>query len=132
MSDGTTFNEFPFVGQLPKREKSKLRQVWDLINELSEIAKTEGVLVPATMAAKALNISRQRFHQLIQDRQIRVIVVQGNNYVSEKDLVAFAEVERKNGRPINPPDRWKDCIRASYEYLEENREEARAKAKKNS
>ncbi len=131
MSDAATYNEFPFVEQLPKREKSKLRKLWDVIGEMSDLVEKEGMMIPAPMAAKALGISRQRLHVLVQERRLQVILFHGHHYITEKALVEFAKEERKTGRPINPPEKFKDCVRAAFDYAKEVRQEAREKQAQN-
>lgn len=92
--------DFPFVAELPKREKSRLVKAWDAFRELSRITEVEGMLIPIPFAAKVLDVSRQRVYELAGDGRLKVFMVNGHQFVSEKSVIDFAQSERKAGRPI--------------------------------
>jgi len=108
-----TVNEFPFVEQLPKRQKTKLVQVWELVQQMSEVIKTEGALLPPMLVAKALDLSRTRIDELCQDGRLKRMTIDGHVFITENSLVAFAKEERKNGRPLNLPTTLSETIRRS-------------------
>lgn len=108
--------EFPFVESLPKREKSRVEKAIDLMREMSELQKREGALVPAILAAKILNVSHQRLYELSELGRVRTIEFHGHRYITEKDLVEFAKMERKAGRPVKAPT-MKDCLAMAKEYV---------------
>lgn len=92
--------DFPFVAELPKREKSKLVRVWDHFRELSRISETEGMLIPMSFAAIVLDVCRQRVYQLAEEGRLKVIKVNGHSFVTENSVVDYAASERKAGRPV--------------------------------
>lgn len=97
--------EFPFVEQLPKlselpkREQSKLQRVWDRFKALSAITEEKGMLVPVRLAAKILDVSRQRCDELITAGKLECIDVDGHRFVTESSVLAYATSERQAGRP---------------------------------
>lgn len=116
MIDATAINEaqeFPFVEVLPKREKSRLLSVWELISELSRVSEQKGALVPVVLAAEALNVTRQRMHQFCDESRLEVVLVRGHKFITEDSLVAFAKQQRKSGRPFNLPTSAKDQFSAA-------------------
>ena len=109
-------NEFAFVALLPKREKGRVSRALDLVEELTRITEEQGPMIPSPLAAKVLNISRQRMHQLIQDKRIPVVEVQGHHFVTKTALIGFANTERKDGRPISPPTRFTEQVKLAWDY----------------
>jgi hypothetical protein len=93
-------NDFPFVKELPRREKSTLARLWELVRQMNTVSKTEGQLIPLMLAAKCLGVSRSRIDQLILEGRVRRMDVDGHVFVTENSLVEFAKLERKNGRPL--------------------------------
>lgn len=128
-------NEFPFVGELPKREKSKLASLWDEFKEMSRIAEKKGIPVPPGLAAELLGVSRQRIYELMGSGVLETVTVGGRTYVTENSLVAWAEAEHKVGRPtkIEQAARMgavagtKEMLKMSRAYMQGERA---AKAKK--
>lgn len=94
--------EFPFVADLPKREVSKLRTLWEDFKALKPIVEKRGALVTPQAACDLLGVSRQRVLELIDQGRFTPIRFHGRVLVAEDDIVAFAESERKNGRPCGP------------------------------
>jgi len=97
-----TITEFPFVAQLPKREKSKLRKLWDHFEACRAITEQKGMLVPMVAAAALLGVSRQRVQELARDGRFEVVQLGNQVFITEKDLLAYAQSERKTGRPCGP------------------------------
>ena len=95
-----TVNEFPFVAELPRREKSKLSKLWDQFQEMKRLTAEKGMLLPPVLVAELLDMSRQRVHELIASGQFESIRVNGRVFVSENSLVAWAQAEHKSGRPV--------------------------------
>ena len=91
--------EFPFVAELPKREKSRLVKIWDQLQELSALMEEKGLLVPFPVAASLLEISHQRVQEICESGRLDRIEFRGHRYVTEKSIVEFAKCERKAGRP---------------------------------
>lgn len=92
-------SEFPFVQALPKRKQSAISRLWDTLTHMQEVNKQEGGLLPVSVAARALNISRSRVDQLVNDGRLRRFEVEGHVYISGRSVAQFAWDERKNGRP---------------------------------
>lgn len=110
--------DFPFVETMPKRERSKVRTLWDRMIEVHEISKTHGQHWPVHVAAEALGISRQRIHQLINDGRFTPLVVNGRNYISMASIQAYAESERSMGRGVKPSKlTWQKCVELACEEL---------------
>ena len=93
-------NEFPFVQELPKRERGKLLRAWDHFEELTRVTEQEGMLRPQVFAAKALGVSRQRVYQLVEAGGLKAVMVGSERFVTANSVVEFAKSERKAGRPI--------------------------------
>jgi hypothetical protein len=95
--------EFPFVEALPKREKSKVSKLWDHFAQVRELVAQKGMLVPQQFVGQLLGVSRQRVHQLVNEGRFEVVELQGHRYLTEKSVLAFAQEERKAGRPLTTP-----------------------------
>lgn len=116
-----TVNEFPFVQEMPKREKSRVARIWDLVKHLDKVSEVEGTLLPFTLAFKALELSRTRCDQLVAEGRLKRIEVDGHVFVTLNSVVEFAEQERKAGRPLgrldDVMDGKKTALRASIEIM---------------
>lgn len=111
--------EFPFTATMPKREKSKLTKVWELLQRMKQISDTEGDLVPVMMAAKLLGISRSRVDQFVQEGRLKRYEIDGHVFLTENSIVECAKTERRNGRPLKIPTTTAECWKASREYARE-------------
>ena len=99
-------SDFPFVAELPKREKSRLVRVWDSLREFSASLEGKGLPVPFKTAAALLEVSVQRVDELATDGALERVEFMGHRYVTENSLVAHCRTERKRGRPQKVID---DC-----------------------
>lgn len=116
--------DFPFVAEMPKREKSRLVKAWETFQEISRIAETEGTLIPQVFAAKVLDLSTQRISQLCNEGKLKVVVVGSNRFVTEKSVLDWARGEHKAGRPLKVTESktpWRDAARMAREIQAENR-----------
>jgi hypothetical protein len=117
--------DFPFVAELPKREKAAFVSQWELFRELAAKAKFTGVLVPPGFAAAVLGVSRQRVWELIQGERLEVVLVGEHRFISERSLVDYAQSERKAGRPAQLPEgareMWKRSVKAAKEMVKEGK-----------
>ena len=93
-------SDFPFVADLPKREKSRVVKLWDAFHELAAMHAEHGLPVPRSAAADLLEVSQQRIAQLIAAGKLTVVDFNGHSYVTEKSLKELAKTERKTGRPF--------------------------------
>ena len=94
--------EFPFVAEMPKREKSKLVKVWELFEQVKREQERVGVLVHPVHCAALLGVCRQRVYQLIQDGRLERIDFGGHQMITERSMLKFCASERKAGRPCLP------------------------------
>lgn len=107
--DNVATLDFPFVQELPKREKSKLANLWEALKEANAATREHGALVPTGFAAELLGVSRTRVDQLLEAGKLTAVVVHKTRFVSENSLVAWAKAEHITGRPPS----LKSCIAAS-------------------
>lgn len=92
--------DFPFVAELPKREKNRVVKLWDAFHDLAAMHAEHGLPVPRSAAADLLEVSQQRVAQLIVAGKLTVVDFNGHSYVTEKSLKELAQSERKTGRPF--------------------------------
>lgn len=77
---------------------------------MAEVQRDNGPLCQVSLAAKLMDVSRQRMYQLIDEGTFRSWEFFGHRYVCANDVKAFMEVERKSGRPWKEPsakELWK-------------------------
>ena len=80
---------FPTLEQ-KVRKRSFLRQFLDA-------TEIHGLLVPHSMIADALGVSRQRVHQLVDSGRLAEISIEGRHYVPIASFDLFLTEERKSG-----------------------------------
>jgi hypothetical protein len=95
-------SEFPFVAELPKREVRKVRSLWEEFKDMVAVVEERGAMLPPQAVADLLGVSRQRILELVDNGRFKPFVFRGHKYIFEDEIVAFAESERKNGRPCGP------------------------------
>ena len=100
--------EFPFVEALPRREKSKLARVWDVLGEMKAATDAEGQLVPVNLTCKLLDIGRTRVDEYCAQGRLRRVKVADHVFITENSIVELAKTERKTGRPCNIPTTAKE------------------------
>lgn len=96
--------EFPFVEQLPKSEKGRVRKAWDALVELRAAYKEHGLLVPVRLVPQMLNVSRQRVDQIINAGHLKEVRPAGTRFITEASLKAFADLDRGCGYRYADPD----------------------------
>jgi len=116
VSDAITA-DFPFVQELPKREKSKLASVWEQFQAFQKAVAEHGALLPQGFAAELLGVSPQRVNQLIELGRLQVVSVHTSRLVTESSLIELAKTERKAGRPFKVPQTTKEVWAASRRSL---------------
>lgn len=96
--------EFPFVNELPKRDRSRFSVAWDKLRlfhaQVSALTAEHGALVPMRLVPPVLNISNQRVCQLCDAGKLHRFEVGDVVFISEASIVALAKTERKAGRPF--------------------------------
>jgi len=120
-------NEFPFVEQLPKREKSRVALLWEHLREMKALQERKGILVAPFMAAELLGVSKQRVAELIADGRLERVEWRGRVFITETDLLAYAQSERKAGRPCGPKN-LADCVKLSLKGAQAARRELAKKS----
>lgn len=90
-------SEFPFVQELPKREKSRRMKLLDVLEQLEERTRQKGPVIPQTLAAEILGISRQRVGQLVEADRIESFLLNGTRFVFLKSFVEFCQEEKRTG-----------------------------------
>ena len=105
--------EFPFVEALPKREKSKLSRVWDILKEMKAATDAQGQLVPVNLTCKLLDVGRTRVDQFCAEGRLIRVEVAGHVFITENSIVELAKSERKHGRPLNIPTTAKETWKRS-------------------
>lgn len=110
-------NEFPFVVELPKKEKSRLAKVWEMVKELQAVTAEKGDMIPGALGAKALGVSHERMRQLITSGKLDGVRIDGHVFVSVNSVVAYAQSERKTGRPVKHPEGFVEVYKASRDAM---------------
>jgi len=99
-------SEFPFVAGLPKPAKSRLRNFWDHVKELTKVSEKDGMPIPQLLAARLLEVSRQRVWSMVEDGVLRAVEVNGERFVTLNSVIEYAQRERHAGRALK-------CLTAS-------------------
>lgn len=91
--------EFPFVAEMPKREKSKYAQFKERFAAYKAFIDENGSVVPVAVAGKLAGVCGQRIRDLIEEDRIKSCKFEGHIYVTEDTLLDYMATERKAGRP---------------------------------
>lgn len=110
--------EFPFVADMPKRERSKVLDLWARFKEFAESCDEVGGAVPVMLAAKMLGISHQRVWELMKSGRLVQLSFEGHSFVSGDSMHRFAQSERKAGRPCKI-DRHAVTAKGAWEAAKE-------------
>jgi len=111
-----TFNEFPFVEALPKREKSKLRKLWDELEAMRQMSAERGQLLPPSFAAELVGVSRQRIYELMDKGILERVFVNRRPFLTEASLREWLTTERRVGRPPNTAKTAGEMVKRSVRY----------------
>jgi hypothetical protein len=102
-------SEFAFMDGLPKREKNHRMKLLDVLTELEARAKSKGPVVPQSLAAEIIGVSRQRVGALIEAGRIEAFTLNGSRFVFVRSLHDFLKAgPRPPGRP------WPSRIAAAF------------------
>ncbi len=96
---------FPSIAASTPRKRSPLRELVDAIS-------VHGPLIPQAFMHIALDVSRQRVFNMIQDGMLATIVVAGKTFVPLAALDVYLSGERKAGRPSKDPTLSRMAVRA--------------------
>lgn len=106
---------FPFPTiEAQARKRSPLREMMAAIEE-------HGPLLPLHFIPIAIDVSKQRVHQLVSAGRIGTLAIAGKTYVPMTALDLFLSEERSNGRPTHD---WRNqslgkIVRDTRKYLRE-------------
>jgi hypothetical protein len=102
-------------GSAPKDKKSTgVRGILEDVREFVRLTKLHGGLVPQSAVATILGVSRQRVHQLVQEGTFTHWTFYGMKWLSEKEVVSFAKLNRQQGENQYRPS-TKQVWKASLE-----------------
>lgn len=91
--------DFPFVAEMPKRERSKVETLWDRFHRLKAITDEKGMLLPVVFCAKLLGVSRQRVYALLDEGRMERVDLDGQIFITEESFISWCRAEHKQGRP---------------------------------
>src|SRR6266403_4156740 len=92
MVAGQQWELFPVVERKVKKRS--------YLHQLLEAGEIHGPLVTQSMVAKALELSTQRIHQLVNSGQLPTVDVCGHRLIPIACLDSFLTENRKTGRPV--------------------------------
>ncbi|MGO8839094.1 MAG: hypothetical protein ACLQAH_17190 [Limisphaerales bacterium] len=99
-----------------------LKQLLNVIQVLRGINEREGGLLPFSMAAKLMGISKQRVDALVAEGTLKPTPFAGKKWLSVNQIEEFVKLTREPGRPWNKPsakELWKMSREGSAEVLKE-------------
>ena len=88
-------SEFPFVKDIPKRDKTRLERFLEVL----AVAREKGPVWSIQVCARVAQISNQRVHELMRNGQIESVEVDGHPLIVESSFLAWLKVDNKGGRP---------------------------------
>jgi len=110
--------DFPFVAEMPKRERSKVETLWDRFHRLKAITDEKGMLLPVVFCAKLLGVSRQRVYALLDEGRMERVDLDGQIFITEESFIAWCRAEHKQGRPTKAEAlSLKDCWAVASETV---------------
>jgi len=116
-----TVSEFPFVQDLPCQEKREVKTLWERFRAFSALTAETGTLIPPYLAAGLLSVSQQRITELMKEGRLVRLEFNGRPFVTEASVVAYANSERKAGRPFKVPTTMKECLAAAKAVVKDSR-----------
>jgi|SRR5271170_1647099 len=108
--------------------KKKSKSLFSFLNdwrEFSRISKLHGGLVPQSIVATVLGVSRQRVHQLIEEGTFSHWDFYGKKWLSQEEVVSFAKLNRQAGENQFKPsmkELWKASKEHGKEFVKAKRE----------
>lgn len=111
------------VGTRIERPTTK-RGVLDDVKEFVRLTKLHGGMLPISMVAVFLGVSRQRVHQLVDEGTFSVFEFYGMKWLLEKEVVPFAQLNRKAGENqfrLNAKEMWKASRQVGKDFIKNRR-----------
>ncbi len=81
-------------------------------------------MLPISMVAVFLGVSRQRVHQLVDEGTFSVFEFYGMKWLLEKEVVPFAQLNRKAGENqfrLNAKEMWKASRQVGKDFIKNRR-----------
>jgi hypothetical protein len=106
-----------------------LKSLLALIRNLREINSREGGLLPFSMAAKLMGLSKQRVNALVAEGTLKPVEFAGKKWLTANQIEEFIKLKREPGRPWNKPstkELWKMSHQGALDQLAGKREEKAA------
>lgn len=94
----------------------------DMIRGFRELNSRDGGLLPFSVAAKLMGISKQRVNQLVAEGTLKPVEFAGKKWLSGNQIEEFIKLKREPGRPWNKPsakELWKMSREGAEDQLKE-------------
>lgn len=92
-----------FVAELSKPQQGRWQRVKENYLRFKAATDEHGMLVPASLAAKLADVSRQRIAQLREAGKLQCVDLDGHIYVTERSLLEWMNAPTdRGGRPRKP------------------------------
>lgn len=116
MSGAVGVGEFGFMAGVPV--KAGKPSPLHILSEMRELSKEHGLLVPSSLSAAILGVTRRRVYELIEQGILKQVRAGAVVLITEQSLLAYASKERKAGRPVGSV-RKKKLWQAACEFGDE-------------
>jgi hypothetical protein len=92
-----TANEFSFVSEMPKREKTRRLGLLDEYHAFCKLMHSDSVPFTLSCAAQFLDVSHQRVCKLCESGRLERVEFLGKPFVTSKSMLAMMAELRKTG-----------------------------------
>jgi len=97
------------VGELPKREKSKVGKMLDVISDFERVQCERGPIISQHVIADVLGVSRQCVNQWVNQGRLESVQIGETRFVFIASFREFAKRQRVVGRP--PKSKLQETVR---------------------
>lgn len=111
-------------GSVAKEKEAKstgIRGMLADVREFAKLTKLHGGLVPMSVVATILGVSRQRVHQLVDEGTFKHWTFYGMKWLSQEEVVSFAKLNRPKGENQYSPSTkqiWKESREMGKEFVQ--------------
>ena len=91
--------DFPFLDGVPKREKTRVGKLLDVIAEIERVQLERGPVISQHVVADVLGLSPQRVSNLVSEGRLDSVRIGETRFVFLESFRDFAKKERPPGRP---------------------------------
>lgn len=109
----------PWLIEVPAAEEKKEPGLWDQFQTFHALSKEVGGLIQPSIAAAVLDLSRARVCQFMNEGRFTVHELMGSKFLETREVKAFAQAERKTGRPVTFKAQMKRALAIGEEIGEE-------------